>query len=184
MATPFLGEIRMFAGSFAPAGWSFCDGRLRPISEFVSLFRLIGTTYGGDGVNTFAMPDLQGRAPAGAGAGPGLQPYSVGEKGGVETVTLTAAQIPQHNHPKQATTQGQVNAPTGALLAVPNAGPAGTNIYGSDPPAISLDPSSVQDAGAGEPHENMQSFLTISFIISLFGRWPSQTDDGAQEQTS
>ncbi|MDQ0466125.1 microcystin-dependent protein [Caulobacter ginsengisoli] len=184
MGTPFVGEIRMFSGSFAPAGWAFCNGRLLPIGEYQTLFQLIGTIYGGDGVNTFAVPDLQGRAPAGAGAGSNLQPYAIGEKGGVETVTLTAGQIPQHNHPKQATTQGQVNVPTGALLAVPQAGPAGTNIYGSDPPAVSLDPSSVQDAGANEPHENMQAFLTISFIIALFGRWPSQTDDGSEEQTS
>jgi microcystin-dependent protein len=177
MGTPFLGEIRMFAGSFAPAGWAFCDGRLLAISEYRSLAQLIGTIYGGDGVNTFAVPDLQGRAPAGS------VPYSLGEKGGVETVALTLNQIPHHNHPKQATSQGQVNLPTDALLAVPNAGPAGTNVYGSDAPTVSLDPSSVQDTGAGEPHENMQSFLTLSFIIALFGNWP-QTDDGSEEQPS
>jgi microcystin-dependent protein len=181
MGTPFVGEIRMFSGSFAPAGWAFCDGGLLPISEYTTLFQLIGTIYGGDGVNTFAVPDLRGRAPAGSGAGNNLTPYNLGEKGGVETVALTVNHIPHHNHPKQATSQGQVNLPSGAILATPNAGPAGTNIYGVDSPTVSLDPSSVQDAGAGEPHDNMQSFLTLSFIIALYGRWP-QTD--AEEQAS
>lgn len=176
MDTPFLGEIRMFGGGFAPAGWAFCDGRLLPVSEYPALAQLIGSIYGGDGVTTVGLPDLQGRAPVGPG------PYTVGDKGGVEQVALTLSQIPPHNHPKQATAQGQVSLPTDAMLAVPDSGPAGTKIYGLDPPAISLDASSVQDAGAGEPHDNMQSFLTLSFIIALSGRWPSQTEDGSEEQ--
>lgn len=176
MGQPFVGEIRMFGGSFAPAGWTFCNGQVLPVSEYGALFSLIGTTYGGNGTDTFAVPDLQGRAPLQAGAGLGLTPYNLGDKGGVEAVALTVAQMPPHNHPLQATSQGQVNQPGGALLAVPQGGPAGTNIYGSDPPPTTLDPSSVQDAGAGQPHENMQAFLTVGFIISLYGLYPSPTD--------
>ena len=184
MSMPFVGEIRMFGGAFAPAGWAYCNGGLLPIAEHVTLFNLIGTLYGGDGLNTFAVPDLRGRSPLGMGAGNGLTPYNLAEKGGVETVALTPAQIPHHNHPKQATAQGHANLPTGAILATPNAGPAGTKVYGSGSPTVSLDPSSVQDAGTGAPHDNMQSSLTVGFIISLYGRWPSQTGDGAEEQAS
>jgi microcystin-dependent protein len=175
MAQPFIGEIRMFGGSFAPAGWMMCDGQLIPISENDTLFNLIGTTYGGDGQETFGLPNLQSRVPLHAGQGPGLsQNYQLGETGGVESVTLNIQQIPQHNHPMLATTQGPVNLPTGALLGIPNGGPVGTTIYGSDVPLVGLNPTSVQGAGGSTPHENLQPLLVITFIISMFGVYPTQ----------
>lgn len=174
MAQPYVGEIRMFGGNFAPAGWMFCAGQLIPISENDTLFNLIGTTYGGDGQNTFALPDLQGRAVIHQGTGPGLSTYVIGQEGGVEQVTLTTTQIPSHTHAPLATNQGPVNSPTGALLGIPNGGPVGTNIYGSDVPLQALSPSTLQSVGGSQPHENMQPFLVVSFIISLYGVYPTQ----------
>lgn len=175
MAQPYVGEIRMFAGNFAPAGWMFCAGQLIPISENDTLFNLIGTTYGGDGQETFALPDLQGRVVVHQGQGPGIsQTYIIGQEGGVEQVTLSTQQIPSHTHTPLATTQGPVNSPTGAYLGIPNGGPPGTNIYGSDVPLQALSSTTLQNAGGSQPHENMQPFLTISFIISLYGIYPTQ----------
>ncbi|MDQ0463542.1 microcystin-dependent protein [Caulobacter ginsengisoli] len=175
MAQPFIGEVRMFGGNFAPSGWMLCQGQLIPISENDTLFNLIGTTYGGDGQETFALPDLQGRVPMHAGTAPAFgTTYQLGEKGGTESVTLTTQQMPVHNHPPLATTQGPVNSPQGALLGIPNGGPAGTTIYGSDVPLQALNATSVQGAGGSQPHENMQPFLVINFIISLFGVFPTQ----------
>ena len=167
MAQPYVGEIRMFAGNFAPAGWAFCDGQLMPISENETLFQLIGTTYGGDGQSTFAMPDLRGRVPLHFGNG-----LSLAETGGVESVTLTTSQIPVHNHALLATlNQGAQNPPAQQLLAqspTQNAFP-----YGTDVPSTTLNVGTISQTGGSQPHENTQPFLCINFIISLFGIFPS-----------
>ena len=167
MAQPYVGEIRMFAGNFAPAGWAFCDGQLMPISENETLFQLIGTTYGGDGQSTFAMPDLRGRVPLHFGNG-----LSLAETGGVESVTLTTPQIPVHNHALLATlNQGAQNPPAQQLLAqspTQNAFP-----YGTDVPPATLNQGTISPTGGSQPHENFQPYLCINFIISLFGIFPS-----------
>jgi microcystin-dependent protein len=168
MAQPYVGEIRMFAGNFAPAGWMFCEGQLLPISENETLFNLIGTTYGGDGQSTFALPDLRGRIPLHMGNG-----FTLAETGGVETVTLTVSQIPAHSHP---------------MLANPNTG-TGTNpqgnvldqmsgailLYKSQQAATPMSPNNVGPTGGSQPHDNFQPYLCVDFIISLFGIFPSQT---------
>ena len=177
MSQPFVGEIRMFGGNFAPAGWAFCAGQLMPISENETLFNLIGTTYGGDGQATFAMPDLQGRVPVHAGTGGGGT-YTLGEMSGTETVTLSTTQMPQHNHFANSTgTAGTANVPsTSTILA--DEGPAGiSSVFeylpndGSTP--VVLKNTSVGPSGGNQPHENMQPFLVISYIISLFGIYPN-----------
>ena len=173
MSQPYVGEIRMFGGSFAPAGWAFCAGQLLPISENETLFNLIGTTYGGDGQETFALPDLQGRAPMHAGQGPGIsQNYQQGEKAGVESVTLTTQQIPIHNHALLASTATALdNSPTNNVLA----STIFTKMYTEDVANQAMNASAVMPAGGSQPHDNMQPFLAISYIISLFGVFPSQT---------
>jgi len=166
MAQPYVGEIRMFAGNFAPAGWMFCEGQLLPIAENETLFNLIGTTYGGDGQSTFALPDLRGRVPLHFGNG-----FTLAETAGVETVTLTVAQIPAHSHPALATNNSQSGIfPGGALVA------NGPTIYitGSSPTAT-MAPQSVSSIGGNQPHNNFQPYLCVDFIISLFGIFPSQT---------
>jgi microcystin-dependent protein len=180
VSQPFVGEIRMFGGNFNPAGWMLCQGQLLPISEYDTLFTLIGTTYGGDGVSTFALPDLQGRVPVHQGTG-----FVIGEKLGVESVTLTINQIPAHNHPVQAAsgTQGAVAVPAAntilgdeVLNPVQNPTPfAYLPGSGAVTPALTpLAQISIGPTGGNEPHDNMQPFLTINFIISLFGIFPTQ----------
>ena len=169
MAQPYVGEIRMFAGNFAPAGWMFCEGQLLPISEYETLFNLIGTTYGGDGQSTFALPDLRGRVPLHFGNG-----FTLAETGGVETVTLTVSQIPAHSHPllcssdiaSSASTAGNVAATTNVVNVSP---------YGTDQPVAAVSPNSVSSTGGSQPHDNFQPYLCVDFIISLFGIFPSQT---------
>ncbi len=169
MAQPYVGEIRMFAGNFAPAGWMFCEGQLLPISENETLFQLIGTTYGGDGESTFALPDLRGRVPIHQG-----NSFILAETGGVETVTLTVQQIPAHSHPMLASTTTATTAdPTGNVLAV--APLATTFAYGSDNPLTALSPATVGAVGGSQPHDNFQPYLCVNFIISLFGIFPSPT---------
>lgn len=169
MAQPYVGEIRMFAGNFAPAGWMFCEGQLLPISENETLFNLIGTTYGGDGQSTFALPDLRGRLPIHQGNG-----FTLAETGGVEEVTLTVGQIPAHSHPFLASN----NTATGtapqnqALSAAPD---VNTLPYGSDAPRSTLSPQAVGPVGGSQPHSNFQPYLCVDFIISLFGIFPSPT---------
>jgi microcystin-dependent protein len=173
MAQPYVGEIRMFAGNFAPAGWMFCDGAQLPISENETLFTLIGTTYGGDGQETFNLPDLRGRVPIHQGSTPGTgTTYVLGEMAGVETVTLTTQQIPQHNHAFTANTAvgTQVN-PGGNLLA----NSQGPQPYIQEDPDNNLNPQALGPSGGSQPHENRQPYLGINFIISLFGIYPSQT---------
>lgn len=171
MGTPFIGEIRMFGGNFAPAGWAFCNGQLVPISENDALFNLIGTTYGGDGQATFALPDLQGRLPMHMGTGPGLSTRQIGELGGVETVTLTAQQIPVHTHAPQADSNGgNQTTPQNGIWAS-----SASSRYSSSAPNLAMDSSLIGPTGGSQPHENMMPFLAISFIISLFGIYPSPT---------
>lgn len=166
MSQPYVGEIRMFAGNFAPAGWMFCEGQLLPISEYETLFNLIGTTYGGDGQSTFELPDLRGRLPLHQGNG-----FTLGQTAGSETVTLTTAQIPVHTHPALATTNGNTaSQPSGNLLA------QGPDIYEPNTAGnATMAANSISSVGGSQPHDNVQPYLCISFIISLFGVFPSQT---------
>ena len=165
MAQPFVGEIRMFAGNFAPAGWMFCEGQLLPISENETLFVLIGTTYGGDGESTFALPDLRGRIPIHQGDG-----FILAETGGAEEITLTVNQIAAHNHPALASNSAATaKAPTGALLAI-----AQGDVYASGFTGSNMSPQSILPTGGSQPHTNFQPYLCVNFIISLFGLMPSQ----------
>lgn len=170
MSNPFVGEIRMFGGNFAPAGWMFCQGQTLPISENETLFNLIGTTYGGDGQETFNLPDLQGRAPMHAGTGSSGTTYVLGEKSGVEQVTLTVQQLPIHSHPLICTNGAATDPnPQNDLMAEQLA----VSAYQSQAAAAGMAAQAISPAGASQPHENMQPFLAISFIISLFGIFPS-----------
>jgi microcystin-dependent protein len=165
MSSPFIGEIRMFGGNFAPAGWAFCNGALMPISENDAMFNLIGTTYGGDGQSTFALPNLQSRVPVHVGPG-----FALAQSGGVEQVTLTTVQIPAHSHvPLANSSTGNLPAPTGAVWAA-----SSLNEYSSNAPGQTMDPAAIGSAGGSQPHDNMLPFLAINFIISLFGIFPSQ----------
>jgi microcystin-dependent protein len=167
MAQPYVGEIRMFAGNFAPAGWMFCEGQLLPISENETLFQLIGTTYGGDGESTFALPNLRGRLPLHQGNG-----FILAETGGVEGVTLTTQQIPAHAHPLLATTAvGTAASPSNSVLAASGS----SNVYRQGPGAVALSNQTVGPVGGSQPHTNFQPYLCVDFIISLFGIFPSPT---------
>jgi len=166
MSQPFVGEIRMFGGNFAPAGWAFCDGSLIPISENETLFNLIGTTYGGDGQSTFALPDLRSRVPVHQGPG-----FTIGQSGGAETVTLTTAQIPSHSHVPQGNSGvGSQPNPTGNVWAQ-----SALNQFSNGTANVAMAPAAIGSAGGSQPHDNMLPFLTVSFILSLFGVFPSQS---------
>lgn len=167
MAQPYVGEIRMFAGNFAPAGWMFCAGQLLPISENETLFQLIGTTYGGDGQVTFQLPDLRGRIPLHQGNG-----LILAQTGGTEEVTLTVNQIPAHSHPLLASGDvgNQLNT-TGNLTS----NSQGALPYIEDPPSVNMSTAAITSVGGSQPHNNFQPYLCINFIISLFGIFPSQT---------
>jgi len=169
MAQPFVGEIRMFAGNFAPAGWMFCDGQLLPISENETLFQLIGTTYGGDGEETFALPNLQSRVPLHHGNGPDGQSYQMGETLGVESVTLTINQIPTHSHVLVGSASAATaTTPSGNVLAT-----SGQIEYAIEQDAdASMNAGAIAPTGGSQPHENCQPFLCINYIISLFGLFP------------
>lgn len=160
----------MFGGSFAPAGWAFCAGQLMPISENETLFNLIGTTFGGDGQETFGLPNLNGRVPVHQGTVAGVT-FQIGESSGVESVTLTTQQIPQHTHPLTASSDPA--SVKGAQDNVLGRGPAVAYAIEFTPQALS--PQSITPIGGSQPHENMQPYLCISYIISLFGIFPSQT---------
>jgi microcystin-dependent protein len=165
MSEPYVGEIRMFAGNFAPAGWMFCEGQLLPISEYEVLFNLIGTTYGGDGQSTFALPDLRGRLPIHMGSG-----FVLSQNGGVETVTLTTNQMAAHPHTVTATTNSNAaSLPGGNFLA------SGPDIYDQNKPGNSTMAPAIGSIGGSQPHNNFQPYLCVSFILSLFGVFPSQT---------
>lgn len=173
MSQPFIGEIRMFGANFPPAGWAFCDGQLIPIAENDALFTLIGTTYGGDGQETFALPNLQSRVPMHAGTGPDGVTYQLGEAAGVESVTLTINQIPIHNHAFIASNTVATSQLPGGNVAAQGAG--GAQIYTSASSPLPISPQTLGPTGGSQPHENLQPYLCISFIISLFGIFPSQT---------
>lgn len=169
MGSPFVGEIRMFGGTFAPVGWAFCSGQLMPISENETLFNLIGTTYGGDGQATFALPDLQGRVPVHQGQGPGIAgSYTLGEKGGTETVFLLTSQIPAHSH----TAVAQSGAGTQASPA--NGLWAGSTLsqYSGNNSNATMHAQAMTPAGGSQPHDNMLPYTVVSFIISLYGVYP------------
>lgn len=172
MSSPYVGEIRMFGGNFAPQGWEFCDGRLLAISENDALFALIGTTYGGDGQSTFGLPDLRGRLPVHQGTGPDGTTYQMGQMAGSETVTLTDQQMPSHRHALVADGDlGNQSSAKDHVLSRSNT----VDAYTNRPPDVQLDAQSVGTAGGNQPHDNMQPYLPVSFIISLFGVFPSQT---------
>jgi microcystin-dependent protein len=169
MAQPYVGEIRMFAGNFAPAGWMFCEGQLLPISEYETLFNLIGTTYGGDGQSTFALPDLRGRLPLHMGNG-----FILAETGGAEEITLTANQTPAHSHPMLGSTaNASATDPAGNVMARVTV--AAVFPYGTDNPTTALSVQAIAPTGGSQPHTNFQPYLCVDFIISLFGIFPSPT---------
>ena len=167
MAQPYVGEIRMFAGNFAPAGWMFCEGQLLPISENETLFNLIGTTYGGDGQSTFGLPDLRGRVPIHMGNG-----FTLAETGGVETVTLTTQQIPSHGHAMLGSTD-PANSPNPGASVVARS--PQVNAFVNVAPSVPMSSSFLGPAGGNQPHQNFQPYLCVDFIISLFGIFPSPT---------
>ncbi len=164
---PFLGQIVMFAGNFAPRGWAFCDGQLLPISQNSALFSILGTTYGGDGRTTFALPDLRGRVPVHQGNGPGLSDRRLGSKGGAETVTLNTNQIPSHNHSLNISNNNHGQKPNSSQVLGPSAF--------DDDPSVTLKSSSIGNSGGGQPHNNMQPFGCVNFIIALQGTFPSRS---------
>jgi microcystin-dependent protein len=169
MSTPYIGEIRMFGGNFAPLGWALCDGRQLAIGENEALFTLIGTTYGGDGQVTFAVPDLRSRVPLHVGQGNGLSPQVLGQTGGAETVTLQVNQLPQHTHNAGAdATGGTQPNPQSAIWAA-----SGLNQFSSNSPNTTMNAAAIGNSGGNQPHENMLPFLALNFIIALEGIFPT-----------
>jgi len=176
MADPFVAEIRIFPFNFAPRGWAWCDGQLMPLSQNTALFSLLGTTYGGDGKSTFALPDLQGRAPMYWDQGPGLSLHDIGETGGSETVTLLESEIPAHSHAMMAQTNpGQVNAPSAAVTLARSQG-GSAYVPGSPTPAlVNMADQTLTPAGGDQPHNNLQPYLTFYFNIALQGVFPPRS---------
>jgi microcystin-dependent protein len=169
---PFIGQIIMFAGNFAPQGWAFCDGQLLSIAQNTALFSILGTTYGGNGQTTFGLPDLRGRVPIHPGQGPGLSSYALGQQAGTETVTLTVQQIPQHTHaftPGCSTDPPNSNSPSNAVPAPPE----GIQAYNTEANA-SMRPGNSSSVGGSQPHDNLQPYNCVNFIIALQGIFPSR----------
>ncbi len=174
MSEPFIAEIRIFAGNFAPRGWAFCNGQLLPVAQNTALFSLIGTTYGGDGRSTTALPDLQGRTAMHPGRGPGLTSRRLGQRGGVETVTLTEAQMPSHTHTMQAETEsGDSLNPSNNALA--RSGGAFSYQQNSTANLVDLNSNALPDTGGSQAHNNLQPFIAMNFIIALVGLYPSRS---------
>lgn len=174
MSEPFLAEVRIFAGNFAPRGWAFCNGQLLPIAQNTALFSLIGVTYGGDGRSTTALPNLQGRAPMHPGRGPGLTARRLGERGGAETITLTEAQMASHPHSLRAYSRaGDLADPVGRSLARS----AGGNAYqqNSSQNLVAMNPQALSPTGGNQPHNNMQPYLVMNYIIALVGLYPTRS---------
>jgi microcystin-dependent protein len=169
MTDPFVAEIRIFAGNYAPRGWAFCNGQLLPIPQNTALFALLGTTYGGNGQTNFALPNLQGRVPLHPGQGPGLNPYNLGQQGGQATVTLLTSQIPAHSHqPRASGASANSGNPASRALAAAN-----QNIYGPLPSlSVPMAAQAVAIAGGSQPHNNLQPYLVVNFIIALQGIFP------------
>ena len=178
---PFIGEIMMFAGNFAPQGWAICNGQLLPISQNQALFAILGTTFGGDGVSNFALPDLRGRVPVGQGQGLSLSNYTLGEKTGAENVTLLPGQMPQHNHTVGVSNQpGAFTDPTNQVPAQVNTGNVRTPTtsamaYAAPPPTGTLAPAAVSMSGGSQGHPNIQPVLCVNFIIALTGIFPTRS---------
>lgn len=172
MSNPYVGEIIMFAGTFAPRGYALCDGQLLAISQYDALFSLFGTTYGGDGRTTFGLPDMRGRIPVHAGSGPGLAPVTLGHKGGAENVTITTGTLPAHSHPPiKATTEAANARPaTDALLAESEG-----DIYGTPGGYVAMHSGSISNSGGSQSHNNLMPTLVISFCVALYGVYPSRT---------
>jgi microcystin-dependent protein len=172
MGQPYIGEIRMFAGNFAPQGWAFCKGQPLPIAEHDALYTLIGTTYGGDGQENFNLPNLASRIPVHMGTWPGRTAYQIGEMAGTEQETLTIQQIPNHSHPFTGSTNAsQDTSPAGKVVGQTG----GAFLYIQDSTDSNMNVQSITPVGGSQPHENTQPFLCINFIISLYGIFPSQT---------
>jgi len=174
MADPFVAEIRIFPFNFPPTGWAFCNGQLMPISQNTALFSLLGTTYGGDGKTTFALPNLQGNASMHWGQGPGLSNHDLGEAGGNETVTLLESEMPAHSHSvlAQSVPLGGVTTPAGNSLTRPASG----NLYDATAPTVvQMAPQALQPAGGSQAHNNLQPYLTLSFCIALQGVFPPRS---------
>lgn len=170
MSEPFVAEIKIFAGNFAPRGYAFCDGQLLQIAQNTALFSLVGTTYGGDGRVTFGLPDLRGRAPMHPGSGPGLTPRILGQRSGTERVTLADSQIPSHSHAVRAASESETDDPAGAVL-----GATEDEAYGPASNLVDMASSAVGATGGGQSHDNMQPFLVLNFIIALVGLYPSRS---------
>lgn len=171
MSEPFIGEIRMFAGNFAPRSWAFCDGQLLAVSQNDALFSLLGTIYGGDGRTTFGLPDMRGRIPNHAGSGPGLSPRQLGQKFGSEQETLTTNQLPSHNHNMSVSTDaGSQSSSNGEYLA----SSANVRVFRPAGPNTNLLGTSVANSGGSQAHNNVMPFLCVNFIIALFGIYPSR----------
>ena len=176
MSEPYVAEIRIFAGNFAPASWAFCNGQLLPISQNSALFSLIGTTYGGDGENTTALPNLQGRAPMNFGTGPGLTTRRIGERGGTEQVTLTQSQMPAHTHPLRVSSdETEFDGTPNPGGNVPGELEGGKEFYAPGNNLVDLHPDAIEPVGGGLPHNNMQPYLALNFIIALTGVFPSRS---------
>lgn len=173
MSEPFVAEIRMFAGNFAPRGWAFCDGQLLAVSQNDALFSLIGTIYGGDGVTTFGLPDLRGRLAIHAGSGPGLSPRQLGAKGGSENVTITANELPGHTHPVRASSQGGTStSPVGNYPAAVPLTARYQNVDAGIPGAVPMETTNA--VGGSRSHTNLAPALCVNYIIALFGIYPSR----------
>ena len=173
MAEPFLGQIIMFAGNFAPVGWAFCDGQLLPISQNTALFSLLGTTYGGTGITTFALPDLRGRVPLHVGQGPGLSSYVLGQVGGAENATLQVTNLPSHTHSVNCSSSGGNQAsPGGNFLAVESTGTSAN--YSSGPPDSAMNAQALGPVGGNQPFSIQQPYGCVTFVIALQGIYPSR----------
>jgi microcystin-dependent protein len=168
MGSPYVGEIRIFAGTFAPAGWQFCNGQTLAISQYEVLFNLIGTTYGGDGVSTFLLPNLQSRVPIHMGTDRQGTPWIQGQITGSENVTLTTQQMPQHNHTVTAAVSGASSNPSGSIYG------GGQAMYSTNTPTVQMSPAIISNSTGSQPHPNLMPYLAVSFIISLFGIFPSR----------
>jgi microcystin-dependent protein len=174
MADPFIAEIRIFPFNFAPTGWAFCDGQILPLSQNTALFSLLGTTYGGDGKSTFALPDLQGSAPMHPGQGPGLSLHDLGETGGSETVTLLESEIPAHTHAMRAhdLDLGELNTPSAARSLAQS---ANATAYTAAASLVAMSAQALTPAGGSQPHNNMMPYLTLNFCIALQGVFPPRS---------
>ncbi len=171
MSEPFIAEIRIFAGNFAPRGWALCDGQTLPIAQNTALFSILGTTYGGDGRTTLGLPDLRGRHPIHPGNGAGLTPRRLGERLGSASVVLSTAEIPSHDHAMQASAEATTGTPSNAVAL----GTPGSNTYGPATDLAALDPETLGSTGGSQAHSNLQPYLAMTFIIAVQGLFPSRS---------